>query len=176
MLHLFLLSRHSSDSTIATSIPPLCQYPASCCFSYPTLAPSSTSAVPCWSSFPAWLYSPCMTRFNSLCLTWFYFPCKDLFESLCVTWFYLPFMAWFDSLFPTRFDLRFWLDLTKTIRFNFTHVWRIYFRFESYHLIPIIVKPQWVPHWPGCLWNNPTSKLWNIPRFWELKLVLVRTL
>ena len=62
-LRLFLRLRlQSVTSTVSTA--PLCQEPAHCCIRYPTLAPSSASAFPCWQPFQTGFDSP-VFRFDS---------------------------------------------------------------------------------------------------------------
>ena len=55
----------------------------------------------------------------------------------------------------------FWLDLNRGFLIQFNSRRRNYL--YSVHII--WVRLQVVPHWLGCIWNNPTLKLWNIPQF-----------
>ena len=73
----------------------------------------------------------------------------------------------FDSNFMIRlsFSDLIWLSL---------HVFS--FRFKSHNLNQIPVRLQGLPHMPECPENNSKMKSWNIPVFWKLKLVLMRTL
>ena len=159
-IYLRIQSRHYSDVTFTTSTLPLRQYPAHGCVRYPKLAPSSELSVPCWLSFTNLFESPCMTLFDSPLWTGFDSPFTNWFNSLCLTWFDSRFLTWFDSIFPIQFD-------SRLINFPW---------FKSHDSIQIPVKLQGAPHWPGCLQNNPTLKSWNIPRWWELRLILARTL
>ena len=91
-------------------------------------------------------------------------------------WLDLTHHVWLDS---TLFDL-FWLTVSDWIPLTvFDSIWFSFIpirfdscltnfpRFESHHSSRIPIKRQGVPHWPGCLRNNPTPKLWNITRLWE---------
>ena len=72
-----------------------------------------------------------------------------------------------DLALLSQFDL--WL-----VRFSF--VAQFYSCFNSQHLIPIHVQPQGVLHSLEHPETNEKVWFWNIPKFWKLKLLLLRTL
>ena len=68
--------------------------------------------------------------------------------------------SWFDSYYPIWFDSDLFISFNSRctgIFFGLIHSW---------------VTPMWVPHSPECPKTFSTEKLWNITRFWKLKLVL----
>ena len=81
--------------------------------------------------------------------------------SLVWNWFDSQFSIWLDSIV-----VLIWLDSIIIFRFDFTHVYHIYFRPKSHNSNHTPVRLQGVLHWPGCLWNIPTLKWWNIPQLW----------
>ena len=100
-------------------------------------------------------------------LTWFKLMVTTWFHSLFPTRFNPRLLNGFDSFLPTQLDSLFLTGFNSDFpRFDSTHIYRNYFWFKSNYFIPIPVRLQGVPHYPGCLWNNPRLKSWNIPQFW----------
>ena len=127
---------------------------------YPPLATALTSAVMRRPPFTTWFDSPFPTWLSSLF--------SIVFDAPFLTWFNLWFSIWFDLRFTIRFDSVFLIQFKSRLTF--------YFLFDSHLSSHITVGLHGVPNFPGYLWNSPTLKSCNIPQFWELKLVLARTI
>ena len=74
--------------------------------------------------------------------------------------------VWLDSTHLVWLDSThiFWLDLTHYLPDSIQLMFKAFIPNSS----QITVRFQWVPHWPGCIQNNPTLKSWNITQFGEL--------